>query len=259
MAGANGGTGATGSTGATGPVGLNFRNAWSLGTNYAVNDAVTYAGSTYLALAANQNAEPDVSPSAWTVIAQVGGVGPTGANGAAATVSIGTVATLPAGSAATVTNTGTAQAAVLNFGLPQGATGAAGSSGTASSSLGSGSFAAVYHAVSFAATYYAVNSPNANTNETGTTSTTGVLAWVPLGCTATQLNVYSQQSNTITVTLRTGSPGAMVPSTLVCSVAPGTSCVATGSVIVAAGQFVDYSITGTSGTAAGVWTALQCQ
>jgi hypothetical protein len=158
-----------------------------------------------------------------------------------------------------VSNSGTAQAAVLNFGIPQGAAGAAGSSGLGSSGSGSGSFAAVYHSVSYAATYYAVNSPNANTNEAGTTAATGVLAWVPLGCTATQLNVYSQQSNTITVTLRTGSPTAMVPSTMVCSVAPGTSCAVTGSVIVAAGQFVDYSITGTSGTPAGVWTALQCQ
>jgi hypothetical protein len=239
-------------------VGINFRNAWTLGTNYGVNDAVTYAGSTYLALAANLNAEPDTSSSAWTVIAQAGGAGPTGAAGSSATVQVGSVTTLAAGAAATVSNSGTSQAAVLNFGIPQGATGAAGSSGTGSG-VGSGSFAAVYHAVSFAATYYAVNSPNANTNEAGTTATTGVLAWVPLGCTATQLSVYSQQSNTITVTLRTGSPGAMVPSTLVCAPTSGSSCLATGSVVVAAGQFIDYSITGTSGTAAGVWTALQCQ
>jgi hypothetical protein len=61
------------------------------------------------------------------------------------------------------------------------------------------------------------------------------------------------------VTLRTGTPTAMVPSTLVCSVNTGGSCIATGSVVVAPGQFVDYSMTGTSGTAAGVWTALQCQ
>ena len=45
------------------------------------------------------------------------------AQGAAATVSMGTVTTLAAGSQATVTNSGTAQAAVLNFGIPQGAAG----------------------------------------------------------------------------------------------------------------------------------------
>jgi hypothetical protein len=237
---------------------MNFRNAWNAATSYSVNDAVTYSGSTYLALAANSNAEPDESPQAWTVLAAAGGAGPTGAAGTAATVNVGTVTTLPPGAAATVSNSGTAQAAVLNFGIPQGATGAAGSSGASGSAV-SGSFAAVFHAVSFNSTYYAVNSPNSSTNENGTTATTGVLAWVPLGCTASQLNVYSQQSNTIKVTLRTGAPGTMVPSTLVCSVAPGTSCTATGSVIIAAGQFIDYEIDGSSGTPAAVWTALQCQ
>jgi hypothetical protein len=233
-------------------------------TNYAVNDAVTFDGTTYLALAANQNAEPDTSSQSWTVIAQAGGAGPTGAAGTAATVSVGTVTTLPAGSTATVSNSGTAQAAVLNFGIPQGVAGAAGTSGGGGSGgntngVGSGSFAAVFHAVSYATVYYSVNSPNASTNENGTTSATGVLAWVPLGCTATSLSVYSQQSNTISVTLRTGVPGAMVASTLVCSAGTGSSCKATGSVTVAAGQFIDYEIDGPSGTAAPVWTALQCQ
>jgi hypothetical protein len=243
-----------------GAVGVNFRNAWNAQTNYAVNDAVTYGGSTYLALSAGMNAEPDATPQSWTLLAAAGGAGPTGAAGSAATVSVGTVSTLAAGSPATVTNSGTAQSAVLNFGIPQGAAGAAGSGGSGGGA-GSGSFAAVFHAVSYASTFYAVNSPNASvgSNENGTTTTTGVLAWVPLGCTASQLNVYSQQSNTITVTLRTGTPGMMVPSALVCTVASGTSCTTTGSVIVAAGQFIDYEIDGPSGTPAAVWTALQCQ
>jgi len=262
-AGAVGATGATGSTGANGLAGINFRNAWNAQANYAVNDAVTYGGSTYLAVAAGMNAEPDATPQSWALLAAAGGAGPTGAAGSAATVSVGNVTTLAANAPATVTNSGTAQAAVLNFGIPQGATGATGAAGSVGggASVGSGSFAAVFHAVSYASTYYAVNSPNASigTNESGTTATTGVLAWVPLGCTASQLNVYSQQSNTITVTLRTGVPGTMVPSALVCTVASGSSCTATGSVIVAPGQFVDYEIDGPSGTAAAVWTALQCQ
>lgn len=211
-----------------------------------------------MVLVQNTNAEPDVSPSDWTVVAQAGGIGSTGAAGAAATVSVGTVTTLAAGMPATVTNTGTASAAVLNFGIPQGATGAAGSGGSGTGAA-SGNFAAMFHAVSFNATFYAVNSTNASTVETGTTATAGVLAWVPLGCTATQLNVYSQQGNTIAVTLRVGSPGAMVNSALTCSVATNASCTATGSVIVGPGQFVDYVISGASGNAAGVWTALQCQ
>lgn len=46
--------------------------------------------------------------------------GPAGADGVSATISIGSVSTLPAGSPATVTNTGTATNAILNFGIPQG-------------------------------------------------------------------------------------------------------------------------------------------
>jgi hypothetical protein len=46
-----------------------------------------------------------------------------GATGATATVSVGTVTTLAPGSAATVTDVGTSYASILNFGIPQGATG----------------------------------------------------------------------------------------------------------------------------------------
>ena len=56
--------------------------------------------------------------------------GKDGAPGAAATVSVGQVTTLPAGSQATVTNSGDENAAVLNFGIPQGATGQSGTNGT---------------------------------------------------------------------------------------------------------------------------------
>lgn len=46
-----------------------------------------------------------------------------GAAGVAATISVGTVTTLPAGSQATATNAGTENAAVINFGIPKGADG----------------------------------------------------------------------------------------------------------------------------------------
>lgn len=60
-----------------------------------------------------------------------GAPGATGAGGKAATVEVGTVKTLPAGSSATVTNAGSDTAAVLNFGIPRGATGATGPQGPA--------------------------------------------------------------------------------------------------------------------------------
>lgn len=55
-----------------------------------------------------------------------GADGANGSNGAAATVQVGTITTLAPGANVTVTNSGTANAAVFNFGIPQGAPGAAG-------------------------------------------------------------------------------------------------------------------------------------
>lgn len=49
--------------------------------------------------------------------------GSKGDPGDAATVTVGTVTTLPAGSSATVTNSGTTSAAVFDFGIPKGADG----------------------------------------------------------------------------------------------------------------------------------------
>ena len=49
-----------------------------------------------------------------------GPAGPAGADGITPTITIGTTTTLPAGSSATVTNTGSATNLVLNFGIPQG-------------------------------------------------------------------------------------------------------------------------------------------
>lgn len=62
-----------------------------------------------------------------------GPTGPTGATGEAGlgSVSIGTTSTGAAGTNATVTNTGTAQDAILNFTIPRGATGATGPQGEA--------------------------------------------------------------------------------------------------------------------------------
>lgn len=231
---------------------MNFRGVWRAAAEYAVNDAVTFAGSTYLAQVAGSNAEPDLYPSNWMVLAQSGGTGATGAQGAAATVSVGSVTTLAAGAQATVSNSGTAQAAVLNFGIPQGAPGTGLGSGTGTSS---GTFAAMYHAVSSNTLYYAVNSPTASATETSGS----VLAWVPQGCTATELDVYSQQTGAITVTLRAGAPGALANTTLACSPATNGSCTATGAVVIPAGNFIDLEMSAASGTTAGVWTSLQCQ
>ena len=67
----------------------------------------------------------------------------------------------------------------------------------------------MYHAVSFNFTFYSVNNANSAASEADS-----VLTWVPAGCTATQLSVFSRQSNTINVTLRQGTPGSMADTAL---------------------------------------------
>lgn len=56
-------------------------------------------------------------------------LGTPGAQGDAATIAVGTTTTLSPGSSATVANVGTSSAAVFNFGIPQGQTGATGATG----------------------------------------------------------------------------------------------------------------------------------
>lgn len=60
---------------------------------------------------------------------QVGPEGPQGMDGDAATVTVGTTTTGEAGTQATVTNSGTTSAAVLDFTIPKGADGAQGPKG----------------------------------------------------------------------------------------------------------------------------------
>ena len=73
--------------------------------------------------------------TSWVVVAgsrpgATGAQGPTGPQGPAGTVSIGTTTVTTAGNPASVTNSGTYAAAILNFTIPQGPTGAQGTPGT---------------------------------------------------------------------------------------------------------------------------------
>jgi hypothetical protein len=265
--GANGIPGTDGAAGATGPagaVGMTFRGMWLTGTGYATNDAVTYGGSTYIANVGNNSLEPDTNSGnggAWSLLAAAGSTGPAGPTGAAATVSVGTVTTGAAGSSASIINTGSSTAAVLNFTIPQGATGATGSGGSGGGGGTSGiPFASVYHSVTNASNYpyFSVNNSNGSTTEYATSA---ALTWVPNGCAATKLYVFSEQSSTITVTLRIGTPGSgtmLSSSDLACTVSTGSSCTAAGNDTVPVNGFVDYIISGASNNPSSVWTALTC-
>ena len=69
----------------------------------------------------------DINPQ--IIEAEIAQIGPQGIPGQAATITIGSVTTGAAGSSATVTNSGTSTAAVLDFTIPQGAKGAQGEQG----------------------------------------------------------------------------------------------------------------------------------
>jgi len=66
-----------------------------------------------------------------------------GTPGASATIAVGTTTTLSPGSSATVANSGTSNAAVFNFGIPQGAVGATGPAGATGATGSPGAAATV--------------------------------------------------------------------------------------------------------------------
>ena len=71
--------------GANGLAGLTWQGAWNSGTTYALNDAVSYNGSSYISIQAGTNQTPDTSPTFWSLLAQMGAAGatgPAGVNGA---------------------------------------------------------------------------------------------------------------------------------------------------------------------------------
>lgn len=104
--------GDTGATGSTGPAGAD---------GYSPTATVSKSGDTATITITDKNGTTTASVTD----------GADGAAGAAATIVVGTTSTLPAGSSATVTNSGTSSAAVFDFGIPKGDKGDTGSQGPA--------------------------------------------------------------------------------------------------------------------------------
>jgi hypothetical protein len=61
----------------------NWLGTWSSATTYAQYDAIAFNGSSYIALSANTNQEPDTQPTYWQLLAAAGATGRAGATGAA--------------------------------------------------------------------------------------------------------------------------------------------------------------------------------
>jgi len=125
--------GDVGPTGATGSPGTDGRTIWN--GSGAPSSGTGQIGDFYVDTTANTIYGPKATGgwgSATSLVGPPGATGATGATGspgAAATVAVGTTTTGAAGSSASVINAGTSSAAILNFTIPQGATGNTGPAG----------------------------------------------------------------------------------------------------------------------------------
>ena len=111
--------------------------------------------------------------------------GSDGAPGQAATVTAGTTTTLPAGSSASVTNSGTSSAAIFDFSIPKGDTGAAGQDGAD----GADGFSPIANVTKVGDTAtITITDENGTTTATvtdGTNGTPGAAATIAAGTTTT--------------------------------------------------------------------------
>ena len=60
-----------------------WKGTWSAATTYAKDECVFSGGSSWIALQQNLNAQPNISPASWAVLAQEGAAGAQGSQGAA--------------------------------------------------------------------------------------------------------------------------------------------------------------------------------
>lgn len=126
-------------------------------------------------------------------------LGTPGAQGDAATIAAGTTTTLAPGSSATVTNVGTSSAAVFNFGIPQGQTGATGATGAGVPIGGTdGQVLAKIDTTDYNTTWvtpFALQVRNQVRNETGATLDKGTVVYVN-GAAGNKVTVTKAQANT---------------------------------------------------------------
>ena len=97
-----------------GKVSLTPRGAYSQSATYEALDIVTYNGSSYIVL----QSVTGITPPNDTYYQLIASKGDSGSNGISATISAGTVSMLPIGTNPSVTNAGTPNSAVFNFGIP---------------------------------------------------------------------------------------------------------------------------------------------
>jgi hypothetical protein len=102
-------------TGSGGGSSITWLGAWSSSSSYLATDAVSFAGSSWIAVASSTNVTPGTDGTKWQLLAQAGAAGATGAAGS-------TGATGPTGTAGATGPTGPTG--------PQGTAGATGATGS---------------------------------------------------------------------------------------------------------------------------------
>ena len=188
-------TGPSGSTvtGPTGPAGsFILRGAYSATYTYAINDVVTYSGSSYGSLQnGNIGHTPSGGPDAyWQLMGSIGGTGPTGPSGASITGPTGSTVTGPTGpSGSTVTGpTGPSGSSIT------GATGPSGS--TVTGPTGPTAAGSIF-------TPYEPSSPHLNTNVNGGATGTAFAGLINGTPSATSV-VYDTETGVFPIGTGTG-------------------------------------------------------
>ena len=114
-----------------GRVSIIFKGEYNSTTNYEKLDIVSYNGSSYACLKDCVGVIP-TDTTYWQLVAQKGEQGEQGIQGiqgATPNIQIGTVETLNPTEQATVTQTGTLENPIFNFGIPKGVQGQDGQNG----------------------------------------------------------------------------------------------------------------------------------
>lgn len=190
------------------------------GTGVTLSTTTTHTGSASKALTINSTAA-------------------NGADGAAATIQVGTVTTLAAGSSATITNSGTTAAAVFDFEIPAGAAGNPGTNGTdgtdATITVGTvstgmaGSNATVINSGTASAAVLNFTIPQGDDGTAATITVGNVTTGAP-GSSVTVTNTGSSNSAVFDFTIPQGDDGAATVSIgSVTTGNPGTNATVTNS------------------------------
>jgi hypothetical protein len=158
------------------PSGIVWRGEWSDTTAYAMNDAVSYQGSSYISLMDNTGLNPEAYPETWSILARKGDMGPTGSQGETGPQGIAGPAG-PQGPSGPQGETGPQGiAGPVGPQGPEGPAGAAGPAGVVASSTFSGSIGTI----SAYATQFVFAGPTVNVTTTDTQSIIGAVQ-APLG------------------------------------------------------------------------------